>query len=107
MRSGSRISIRTCGPSASPPTGCCASTPAPRARSSDRSRSRPGPSHAARGLFDDAVIERELDRLAAEQQDDGGWTFSWGAWNPAVAWEWRGAVTVAALRTLKAYGRPR
>jgi hypothetical protein len=67
----------------------------------------PWPEHAARGLYDDAVIERELDRLAAEQQDDGGWTFSWGAWNPAVAWEWRGAVTVAALRTLKAYGRPR
>jgi hypothetical protein len=50
------------------------------------------------------VIEQELDRLAAEQQEDGGWTFSRGAWNPAVAWEWRGAVTVA-LRTLRAYAR--
>ena len=67
----------------------------------------PWPEHAARALFDDGVIERELDRLAAEQQDDGGWTFTWGAWNPAVAWEWRGAVTVAALQTLKAYGRLR
>ena len=65
----------------------------------------PWPEHAARRRFDAAVIERELDRLAAEQQPDGGWTFSWGAWNPAVAWEWRGAVTVAALRTLSAYGR--
>lgn len=65
----------------------------------------PFPEHAARRLYDDAVIEEELDRLAAEQQEDGGWTFSWGAWNPAVAWEWRGAVTVAALRTLRAYGR--
>jgi hypothetical protein len=65
----------------------------------------PWPEHAARRLYDDAVIERELDRLAAEQQQDGGWTFSWNAWNPAVAWEWRGAVTVAALRTLRAYGR--
>jgi len=63
------------------------------------------PEHVARRLFDDAVIERELDRLADEQQDDGGWTFSWAAWNPAVAWEWRGVVTVLALRTLRAYGR--
>ena len=37
------------------------------------------------------MIERELDRLAAEQQEDGGWTFDFPAWNPAVAWEWRGA----------------
>ena len=64
-----------------------------------------GPGHAARRLYRDDVIERELDRLEAEQRDDGGWTFSWSAWNPAVAWEWRGAVTVAALRTLHAYGR--
>jgi hypothetical protein len=67
----------------------------------------PWPEHAARRLYDDAVIEGELDRLAAEQAEDGGWTFSWGAWNPAVAWEWRGAVTVAALRTLRAYDRLR
>jgi hypothetical protein len=67
----------------------------------------PWPQHAARRLFDDAVIERELDRLAAEQRDDGGWTFTWAEWNPAVAWEWRGAVTVQALRTLNAYGRLR
>jgi hypothetical protein len=65
----------------------------------------PWPGHAARRLYADAVIERELDRLAAEQQEDGGWTFTWAAWNPAVTWEWRGAVTVAALRTLRAYGR--
>jgi hypothetical protein len=65
----------------------------------------PRPDHMARGLFDDAVIERELERLAAEQQEDGGWTFTWLAWNPAVTWEWRGAVTVAALRTLRAYDR--
>jgi hypothetical protein len=65
----------------------------------------PWPQHAARRLFDDAVIERELDRLADDQQDDGGWTFTWAAWNPAVASEWRGAVTVLALRALGAYGR--
>jgi len=65
----------------------------------------PRPGHAARRLFADNVIERELDDLVAGQQDDGGWTFSWSAWNPAAAWEWRGVVTVQALRTLAAYGR--
>jgi hypothetical protein len=63
------------------------------------------PGHAARRLYADDVIERELDRLAAEQQDDGGWNFTWLAWNPAAALEWRGIVTVLALRTLQAYGR--
>jgi hypothetical protein len=66
----------------------------------------PAPTHAGRALFSDDVVERELDRLAAAQQPDGGWTFSWAAWNPAAAWEWRGVVTVQALRTLRAYGRP-
>ncbi len=65
------------------------------------------PEHAVRRFYDDAVIERELDRLEAGQQEDGGWTFDFAAWNPAVAWEWRGAVTVEALRTLRAYGRLR
>jgi hypothetical protein len=65
----------------------------------------PRPDHAGRRLFPDELIERELAGLAAEQQDDGGWTFSWAAWNPAVAFEWRGMVTVEALKTLRAYGR--
>jgi hypothetical protein len=65
----------------------------------------PRPDHAARRLFDDGLIERELDRLEAGQREDGGWTFTWKAWNPAAAWEWRGVVTVLALRTLRAYGR--
>jgi hypothetical protein len=65
------------------------------------------PDHAGRRLYDDAVIERELDRLAAEQRDDGGWTVDFLAWNPVAAWEWRGYVTVLALQTLRAYGRLR
>jgi hypothetical protein len=63
------------------------------------------PGHAARRLYDDAVVEAELDLLAAGQQDDGGWTFSWSAWNPAAELEWRGVVTLDALHTLRAYGR--
>jgi hypothetical protein len=65
----------------------------------------PRPEHAARRLFADDVIERELDGLAAAQQEDGGWTFTWGAWNPAAELEWRGIVTVEALAVLRAYGR--
>jgi hypothetical protein len=65
----------------------------------------PRPDHAGRALFRDDAIERELDRLATEQQPDGGWTFSWANWNPVASWEWRGVVTVQALRTLRAYGR--
>jgi hypothetical protein len=63
------------------------------------------PDHAGRRLFPDDLVERQLDELAANQKDDGGWDFSWAAWNPAVAFEWRGMVTLDALTTLRAYGR--
>jgi hypothetical protein len=65
----------------------------------------PWPGHAGRRLFDPAAIERQLDELAHAQQEDGGWTFDWLAWNDAVAWAWRGKLTVDALRTLAANGR--
>lgn len=65
----------------------------------------PRPGHAARALFDDHAIDRALDDLAAGQQADGGWTFEWPALNDASRWETRGAVTVSACATLRAYGR--
>jgi hypothetical protein len=65
----------------------------------------PRPDHLARSLYGDEVIERELTTLAEAQQPDGGWTFTWLAWNPAAELEWRGVVTVNALRTLREYGR--
>jgi hypothetical protein len=65
----------------------------------------PHPGHAARLLFADALVERELDALAAAQRPDGGWMFDWADWNPAATLEWRGIVTTEALRTLRAYGR--
>jgi len=65
----------------------------------------PHPGHAGRTLFPDALIEAQLDELAAAQRDDGGWDFTWAAWNPAVAFEWRGMVTLNALTTLRAYRR--
>jgi hypothetical protein len=65
----------------------------------------PRPDHAGRALFPDDLIEEELGRLEDRQQPDGGWDFSWAAWNPAAALEWRGVVTLQALTTLRAYGR--
>ncbi len=65
----------------------------------------PRPDHAGRRLFDTAAVERQLHALAGGQQADGGWTFDWLAWDDAVAWAWRGKLTVDALRTLAANGR--
>jgi hypothetical protein len=66
----------------------------------------PLPGSLARRLFDDDVIDAHLDRLAAGQRDDGGWMFNWTSWSPAAELDWRGAITVDALRTLRANGRP-
>jgi hypothetical protein len=65
----------------------------------------PEPRSVARRLFEETTIASHLDRLAAGQRDDGGWTFNWPAWSPAAEREWRGCVTVDALRRLRANGR--
>jgi hypothetical protein len=65
----------------------------------------PTPGSRSRRLFDDALIERDLDALEQAQQDDGGWRVPWPDWNPAAAIEWRGVATVNALKTLRANGR--
>lgn len=65
----------------------------------------PTPTSWCRRLFDDRVIAAHLDALAARQQPDGGWTISWPPMSPLVELEWRGFVTVDALKTLSAYGR--
>lgn len=58
-----------------------------------------------RHLFDDTVIEGFLDRMARDQQPDGGWSITWEPPSSASALEWRGVETLRALRTLGAYGR--
>jgi hypothetical protein len=63
------------------------------------------PDSVARRIFDPAAIEAALDRVAAGQRDDGGWTFTWLAWSPVAEAEWRGVVTVRALSVLRANGR--
>jgi len=64
----------------------------------------PEPDSLARELFDDATIKAHLDHLAHAQLEDGGWTFNWLAWSPAAEREWRGFLTVDALRLLRANG---
>jgi hypothetical protein len=61
----------------------------------------PFPDSRARRMFDQADVDRHLDALAAAQQDDGGWTFGWDRWNPAATIEWRGVLTLHALRLLR------
>jgi hypothetical protein len=65
----------------------------------------PDPDSLARVLFDKSVIDAHLDHLAAGQLEDGGWMFNWPAWSPAAERDWRGFLTVEALRTLRANGR--
>jgi hypothetical protein len=65
----------------------------------------PLPDSIARPLFDDATIGAHLDHLAAAQRDDGGWMFNWPSWSPAAEADWRGFLTVDALRVLRANGR--
>ena len=65
----------------------------------------PLPGSIARPLFDAAVIDAHLDHLAGTQGDDGGWMFNWPSWSPAAEADWRGFITVDALRVLRANGR--
>ncbi|MFF5726928.1 hypothetical protein [[Kitasatospora] papulosa] len=63
------------------------------------------PESLARRWFSDAEIERSLDHLESEQQEDGGWPVNWRQWAPGTALEGRPIVTLRALRTLRDHGR--
>jgi hypothetical protein len=65
----------------------------------------PLPGSMARRLFDRATIEAQLDHLAGAQRDDGGWMIGWPSWSTAAEADWRGFLTVDALRVLRANGR--
>jgi hypothetical protein len=65
----------------------------------------PLPSSLARALFSEATIDAHLDHLAGAQGEDGGWMFNWPSWSPAAEADWRGFLTVDALRVLRANGR--
>ncbi len=64
------------------------------------------PESLARRWFTDEEMALALDHLAAAQQEDGGWPITWRRWAPGPALEARPLVTLEALRTLRAHGRP-
>ena len=58
-----------------------------------------------RALFSDEIISAHLEHLAGQQEPDGGWPITWDPPSEASKLEWRGVVTLGALRTLTSYGR--
>ena len=63
----------------------------------------PTPDSHWRRLFSDEQIVGHLDRLRRDQQPDGGWAITWEPPGAASTLEYRGIVTIHALRTLAAY----
>lgn len=61
----------------------------------------PVPGRPVRTLFDEAAVAADLERLAAEQKEDGGWSVDFQSYSPAAALEWRGYSTVRALSVLR------
>ncbi len=64
----------------------------------------PRPDSPARRYIDDDAIASDLERLAGEQQDDGGWVVDFGSYSPQAELEWRGYATVRAVEVLRANG---
>jgi hypothetical protein len=64
----------------------------------------PYPDRPVRNLFAADVISAELERLAGEQQEDGGWTVDFLKISPAGSLDWRGYVTAQAVDTLRRNG---
>ena len=65
----------------------------------------PLPERPSRALFGASVVEADLDRVAAGQQDDGGWTVDFRSASPSGSLDWRGYATVDAIAVLRANGR--
>jgi hypothetical protein len=65
----------------------------------------PLPGGPVRKLFEAELIEAELDRLEAAQEEDGGWRVDFASYSPAAELEWRGHITVKNLALLKRNGR--
>jgi hypothetical protein len=65
------------------------------------------PDRPARAMFADDVIAADLDRLAAGQKEDGGWTVDYLKISPAGSLDWRGYATVQAIEVLRRNGYER
>jgi hypothetical protein len=64
----------------------------------------PYPGRPARALLAEDVVRADLDRLAALQQEDGGWVVDFPSASPAGALDWRGYATVYAIDVLRRNG---
>jgi hypothetical protein len=64
----------------------------------------PEPGRPARTMLDEASLAADLERLAGEQNADGGWTVDFQSYSPAAALEWNGYVTVRAVSILRDNG---
>lgn len=49
----------------------------------------PEPGQPARGILDERLVSDDLERLAREQRNDGGWAVDFQSYSPAAALEWR------------------
>ena len=61
----------------------------------------PRPGRPARTILEEGAVARDLERLAGEQAEDGGWSVDFQSFSPAAALEWRGYATVRALTVLR------
>jgi hypothetical protein len=53
-----------------------------------------------RSLFSRETIDAELEWLAGQQRDDGGWRVDFKSYSPAAELDWRGYMTVRAVSIL-------
>lgn len=61
----------------------------------------PEPGRPVRTILDETTVAADLERLAGEQDEDGGWSVDFQSYSPAAALEWRGYATVRALSVLR------
>ncbi len=61
----------------------------------------PHPDAYSRASFTADAIAADVERLASQQQPDGGWPITFTAYTPAAALEWRGYATVQAIAVLR------
>jgi hypothetical protein len=61
----------------------------------------PHPGGPVRALLAGQAVATDIERLAREQQPDGGWLVDFASYSPAAALEWRGYATVRAVQILQ------
>ena len=61
----------------------------------------PHPDAPSRASFPAEAVAADLERLAGDQQPDGGWEITFRTYSPAAALEWRGYATVQAVAVLR------